>query len=418
MPPLHSSRRGSGSGPLPPFTQLPPMLDSAPRSPHHERTRSHSSHNLPPQQAPYHGPGQGQQQYSENLPPMQHVLHSPPLSDREREGSRSRRHDLHELAGTHDSHAHSMPPISPSADTRRVHNHQRMGPGTYINDPRGRELEREREREREWEDRDHHERDLNYSNTRQREREPSTGGMHSPPGTHRSRDYPEQHHSRAREEYYHENSGPSAIGGVYSRVSRSGTPGSGSRSASVGANDGPSRPDSRGGYFDDRSRGYRHRPPSHPEYYPNEQLVREPPARDTRPPAHYTNTNEELVREPSARDLRPPAHYTKEPLDFVHEDGRSQSRDRSGSGGFPPPPQRRESGDSGGRMREREGLDSRKKNRGEMDVDEEIEENTTASGGGGMSTYTGGGVSDERDRGLQRYHRGSGDNIEDVRMGP
>lgn len=381
MPPMHSSRRGSASAPdgrqLPPFAQLPPMLDAAPRSPHshHERTRSH---NIPAQQAPYHlGPVQG---HPDSLPPMQHVMHSPPLSDREREPSRSRRHDLHELAGTHDPHAS----ISPTAETRRIHNHQRMGPGTYINDPRSRDLERERE----WEERELRERELNYSNTR---REPSTG-MHSPPAVHRPREYPEQHHSRMREEYY-DPSGPS--GGAYSRVSRSGTPGSGSGSASVGANEVPSRPNSRGGYFDDRSRGYRLRPvnPGHP----------------TKESEFYEDGRSNRLR-PSTKEQE---FYANE--DFAREDGRSQSRDRSGSGGFPPPPQQhREPADPGSRMREGN-KDSRKK-RGEMDVDEEIEEATSGSAAG-MPSYPGG-VSDERDRGMQRYHRGSGDNIEDVRMGP
>ncbi|KIK67763.1 hypothetical protein GYMLUDRAFT_68787 [Collybiopsis luxurians FD-317 M1] len=370
MPPLH--RRGSSNAAdnrqLPPFNQLPPMLEQEASSPtayiHDSQERSHShsssrSRNLPPQQPPYHlGPGQGPQpqQYNDNYPPMQHVLHSPPLSEREREGSRSRRHDLHELAGTHDPHGHPIGPISPTGgDTRpRIHNHQRMGPGTYIN-----------REDREWEqERDPRERELNYSNARQRERDPNAGPMRSPSGVHRSRapsgiDYPEQHHipsSRAREEYYHDPaSGPSGAnngggGGAYSRVSRSGTPGSGSGSNSAGgANEIPSRPNSRGGYFDERSRGYRLRP---------------------------VNSGHPTGEEPT--------------IDFVHEDGRSQSRDRGGSGGFPP--QHRESSDLGGRMRE-----SRKNSR-EMEVDLEME--ASATGGG------------------KRYRRASGDNIEDVRMGP
>ncbi|KAJ3782401.1 hypothetical protein GGU10DRAFT_363937, partial [Lentinula aff. detonsa] len=402
MPPIQSSRHPSGSGSdgrqLPPFTQL---LDQ-PRSPHsHPHPDSHDrlrSHNLPPQQTPYHfGPVPGHQ-YAESLPPMQHVLHSPPLSDREREGSRSRRHDLHELAGTHDAHAHahSMPPLSPSLDNRsstRIHNHQRLGPGTYINrdDPRSREIERERERE--WErERDVRERELNYSNARQRERDSVAGGMRSPPSVHRTRpssssmDFPEQQQhiasSRMREDYYHETGlGPGGAsgggsGGIYSRVSRSGTPGSGSGSTSAGGNDGPSRPDSRNGYFEDRSRGYRLRPV-------NSGLP----------------TNEEQT------------------LDFVHEDGRSQSRDRSSATGVGFSSQHHESADSGGRVisrRERENKDAKSRNRGEMDIDTEDEPAGAIST---MSTYAGG-ISDERDRGAKRYHRGNGDdNIEDVRMG-
>ncbi|KAJ3722633.1 hypothetical protein C8R42DRAFT_667453 [Lentinula raphanica] len=400
MPPMHSSRHGSTSGSdgrqLPPFTQF---LDQ-PRSPHthprhdsHERTRSH---NLPPQQAPYHlGPAQGHH-YADSLPPMQHVLHSPPPSDREREreGSRSRRHDLHELAGTHDvhAHAHSMPPISPSVDSRasgRIHNHQRLGPGTYINrdDQRSREIERERERE--WEQ--ERDRELSYSNTRQREREPVAGSIRSPLSVHRTRtssamDYPDQHHipsSRMREEYYHDSPlGPSGAsaggsGGIYSRVSRSDTPGSGSGSNSAVGNDVPSRPDSRSGYFEDRSRGYRLRP---------------------------VNSGIPTNEEPG--------------LDFVHEDGRSQSRDRIGATGVGFPPQHHESADSGGRVdsrRERESKEAKRKNRVDMDVDtEDIPSGATITV---MSSYPGG-MSDERDRGVQRYHRNGEDNIEDVRMGP
>ncbi|KAJ4479240.1 hypothetical protein J3R30DRAFT_2737127 [Lentinula aciculospora] len=383
---LPSSRHSSSLGPdgrqLPPFTQF---LDQ-PRSPHshshhdgHERTRSQSSRsrNLPLQQAPYHlGPIQGHQ-YADSLPSMQHVLHSPPVSDREREGSRSRRHDLHELAGTHDTHSHSMPPLSPveSRSSSRIHNHQRLGPGTYINrdDHRSREMERERE----WEQ----ERESNHSNARQRERD---GGMRSPPALHRTRapsamDYPEQQHmssSRAREEYYHETTlGPSGTssgsGGIYSRVSRSGTPGSGSGSNSAGANE--SRPDSRSGYYDDRSRGYR---------------------------LHHINAGPPTNEEPT--------------LDFVHEDGRSQSRDHSSATGAGFPAQHRESADSGGRVdsrRDRESKDSKRKNRGDMEID--TEDGAT----GVMSSYTGG-MSDERDRGAKRYHRGTDDHIEDVRMGP
>ncbi|KAF5393041.1 hypothetical protein D9757_001282 [Collybiopsis confluens] len=304
IPPLH--RRGSGnasdSRQLPSFNQLPPMLDQPPPSPHshhhlesHERTRSHSSsrsRNVLPQQSSYHH-GPHPPQYPDSYPP---VHHSPPLSEREREGSRSRRHDLHELAGTHEGHGHPMGPISPTADARprSIHNHQRLGPA-YVNRD---EWEQDRERE------------LNY---RQRDRDPNGGPtQHSPPSLHRSRapsgmDYPEQQHhipsSRAREEYYRDpSSGPS--GGAYShaRVSRSGTPGSGSGSTSAGgggggggANDIPSRPDSRGGgggggYFDERStRSYKFR--------------------------HVNAGREEGV------------------LDFVHEDGRSQPRDR-GAGGL------------------------------------------------------------------------------------
>ncbi|KAJ3808970.1 hypothetical protein F5876DRAFT_44927 [Lentinula aff. lateritia] len=392
--PPPSSRHGSGSGSesrqLPPFTQFLDQPRSPRSHPHpdsHQRTRSQSSssrsHNLPPQQAPYHISNVQGHQYGDSLPPMQHALHSPPLLDREREGSRSRRHDLHELAGTHDAHAHSMPPLSPSVDSRssaRIHNHQRLGPGTYINrdDPRSHEMDRERDWEQE---RDIRDRELNYSNARQRERDPVVSSMRSPPPVHRrapsAMDYHDQHipSSRAREEYYHENSvgsgglGGGGSGGIYALVSRSGTPGSGSGSNSAGANEGPSRPDSRSSYFEDRSRGYRFR---------------------------HVNAGLPTNEEPT--------------LDFVHEDGRSQSRDRSSATGVGFPPQHRETVDAVGRMdlrRDRESKDAKRKIRGDMDVD--TEDGPT----GVMSSYPGG-ISDERAG--KRYHRD--DNIEDVRMGP
>ncbi|KAF5359024.1 hypothetical protein D9758_004854 [Tetrapyrgos nigripes] len=212
---------------LPPLSHLPPPPASPPRS-----------------RPSYHV-------YPENLPPMQQMNYSP--------DSRSRP---------------APPPLSPSA---RVHNHQRLGPGTYINEPR--ERERDRDRDMEW-DRER-EREIAYSR-QQREH-----ASHSP--TVHSRSHYQDHHmssSRIREHeasaYYHETSGPS---GNYppptsaARVSRSDTPGSGSGSGSGGV-DIPSRPDSRGPYLE---RPFRLRP----------------------------------VEDP--------------PLDFVHEDGRTAqatSRDR------------------------------------------------------------------------------------------
>ncbi|KAJ7752811.1 hypothetical protein DFH07DRAFT_1031480 [Mycena maculata] len=316
----HSSRRGSlPGGPEPRQLQfmqhLPPVQQDPHRghaqihnSPHmhhpnasHERARSQSRG-----RAPVYHPHPQQYPDVQQVQQQQHPLHSPPLSER----GHSRRHDLHELAGPHvDSrarHQNSIPPLSPSSDARsgRVHSHQRMGPGTYINrdDMLDRDRDRELERTRDWE----------------RERERGRGrDMRSPPMVHRSSrpamdraEYPDPHAAapRRREDqsYYAERR-------VYSR---SNSAGSASRSGSP-VGEAPSRPDSRTQFYEpDRARSFR---------------------------------------------LRPVAHA--EEVDFVHEDGRPQLRDRNGGGG---------GGGGGGYAPEpsRPPLDSRKRSRNDMDVDD------------------------------------------------
>ena len=147
-------------------------------------------------------------------------------------------------------------------------------------------------------------------------------------------------------------------------LSRSGTPGSGSGSGSgIGIGDGPSRPDSRTQFYDhDRPRSYRLRPVNQPN----------------------------------------------EDVDFVHEDGRSQSRDRGsgGGGGAFPSEQSRPS------------LESRKRSRNDMEIDAE---NDVADGPAGAERISYIGHMPE-DRGSKRYHhrdhpsRGV-DSQEDDRMG-
>ncbi|KAK7060380.1 hypothetical protein VNI00_001145 [Paramarasmius palmivorus] len=192
-PPLPTIRQNSGNGGererdrhLPPPMQLPPMQMAAdghapPPSPplpaahSHERSRSHSSSSRSRQN--YHGPGYDTPR---DLPPMHHF--SPPLAERERERER-RRSDLHDLAAA-----------------APVHNHQRLGPGTYINrddevmrdrersrdEVNLRELERERDRE-EWERERAREREIDREYERERE---LARQQHSPVTMHRRRPPP------------------------------------------------------------------------------------------------------------------------------------------------------------------------------------------------------------------------------------
>lgn len=410
---IHSPRRTPSGHEsvrhLPPMSHLPPIQQqydggghshphahtSPPMHPHAgvppERTRSHSSSRSRSNQGPpqaYHPGHIHPQQFPESLPPVQHVMHnSPPLSERERE--RSRRHDLHEISGSHnDPHAsgrHQTPmaQMSPRAhpsDTRpsRMHAHQRMPTGPYMN--RDEHQERlEYERERDWErEREQRERDRERDRLRDHARptrdhaRPTreiSSSVHSPLSAHRPRqptergEFPEHHASaRVREDsnYYHDK--PAAAG--YPIVSRSGSPGSGSGSGN-GAGEGPSRPESRSQAYE-QERRFRLRP----------------------------------VGQPGGGEE-----------DFTHEEGRSQSRDHSGGGG------------GGGNYllaeQSRLGIDSRKRVRNDMDVDSENDVNEGPGGSGGL--YSTGRLQD--DRTSKRYHREhaqrrSTDNHEDSRMGP
>lgn len=406
----------------------------------HDRGRSQSSrpHQPPPQNYPS-VPGQ---QYSEPLPPVQRVLHSPPPhSDRDRPPRR--------IEGNEYPHAHNEPhlqhsrhpsQVSPplhSADTRmssgRVHAHQRLGPGTYINReesiPRQYELEREKGRERDsrgdWE-------------RETRGREPSSGrdinpNIHSPHAAHRrpppSSEYPEHPHShhphqaqslppRLREEqvYYHEGNPYPSV-----HVSRSDTPGSGSGSGN-GAGEEPSRPDSRTQFYEhqDRNRpSYRLRPVSQSN---NEDLefvghddVRSQSRDPTNAPPHPSSSVAA-----AAAGVHAPASGTN--------NGTSGSAAIGGGGGnnytsAPPPPG---SGIShAAAMSERAQTPSRietsrkrSRNEMEMDVDNENDvgsggvdtgsrRNTPGPGFAGAAAGSGGGLqAEDRDRGSsKRYQR-------------
>lgn len=244
-----------------PQASSPPIHHAHPNSASaHDRGRSQSSR--PHQPSTQNYPGVPGQQYPDPLPPVQRVLHSPPPhSDRDRPPPR--RIEGNEYPPSHnESHLqHSRHPsqLSPhlhSSDTRttsaRVHPHQRIGPGAYINRedsiPRQYDLEREKGRERD--SRGDWERDP-------RGREGGGRDIHSPHTTHRRPEYPDHSHShyphqaqgstpRLRDEqvYYHEgNPYPS----VHTSRSDSGS-GSG-----IGA-EGPSRPDSRTQFYEQQDR--------------------------------------------------------------------------------------------------------------------------------------------------------------------
>lgn len=176
----------------------------------------------------------------DTLPPTHAHGHSrsSSLSGEGQVEQRSRRHDIHELAGQHGhSNIHhprveipvsNLPP-SPTAMTSpthgRLHNHQRMGPGMHLHRPQDRDpeltrqllAEREREKERE------REREIEYLERRAREEEELSQLMPLPSWT--------------REEQ------PSLSGpGVSRDRSRSDTPASGG--AASGGGGGTSRPDS------------------------------------------------------------------------------------------------------------------------------------------------------------------------------
>ncbi|KAF8622204.1 hypothetical protein AX15_007308 [Amanita polypyramis BW_CC] len=266
----HSPRRSSsGHDPtrLPSLQQLPSMPIEIPRThslppshtspslhhshvlPSNERSRSHRSshsHGLPPSQ-PY-VPSPNQQPYPENRTPIQHTQ-SPVLSERER----PRRHDIHDANDLHKLTRHQTPAaqLSPSllsADVRpssRVHNHQPMGPGTYLG--RDDHDQQDIEREREWE--------------RSRELNRNHSSRMSPPLLHRSRsalergEHPEHYLSRAREDtgYYHE---PPVNYPIHHHPDSPG-PGSGLRDGQ--------RPDALArDYETERPRSYRLRPVSQP----------------------------------------------------------------------------------------------------------------------------------------------------------
>ncbi|KAJ7094465.1 hypothetical protein B0H15DRAFT_829690 [Mycena belliarum] len=255
--PHHSARRGSASGPEPRQLQfmphMPPVqadphrthapIHASPRTQHpsasHERAHSPSRARGHPPPPVYHPHPQPYPDVPQAPPP----LHSPPLSER----GRGRRHDIHELTAAHTRHPASMPPLSPPGDARSgagsaIHNHQRIGPGTYVNrdDFLDRERDIQRDRERDW-DRD-----------RDRGR-PRDAPMRPPPAVHRARpgEYPDPHapppppQSRRRDDAAY----PAPPGRRGYSPASTGSPRSASRSP---AGDPPAR--------DERERAFRLRP--------------------------------------------------------------------------------------------------------------------------------------------------------------
>ncbi|KAF9263719.1 hypothetical protein L218DRAFT_959242 [Marasmius fiardii PR-910] len=377
--PLHSSRQsssGSDTRQLPPLA-LPPMqaLEGPPsplsRSHHdspsmHERTssRSHSSsrtrvHQQPPPQAYHHAPAHPQQY--ENLPPMHHhALHSPSLSERER-----RRHDIHDMEPSRAPPPHSptQEPARSSSSNRDRHNHQRLGPGTYINreDQAVRDREqRDYERVREWEL--ERERETAYRDANSRSHQQQHHGHHSasPPAVHRSlrqQPPPPPPHSRMRDEQGYYLDIPPGGG----KVARSDTPGSG------GSGHGPS-PDS---------------PRGAGSQYPPYELDRQRPYK-----------------------LQP----VGESMEYVHPEERSPSQsriDRNGGGGSGPiyTPS-----DNGNRKEKR----PRNEAGATMDVDNGAYLAEDSPTGSGSKSYP---HHQDRERGLKRYQPRGSDSLEDVRMG-
>ena len=371
MPPVHQYENTRGH-PHSNSHASPPIHHSHPPS-SHTRNRSHSSSHsyIPPHS--YRGGGPTHRhQFPEGLPPAQQAMHSPPLSDRER----PRRNDHHEYAPQGDPHAyghrqphHQMSPRTQTTEGRssdRLHSHQRMGSVYNRESPHDRR--RELERESDWEIEERRRRDprtFHFGTEAAPHIHEAIPNSYSPPPSHKSRPPSDRgnfdHHAafRGREDqgYYQDIHAPSA----YPRLSRSGTPASGSASGSgAGITEVPSRPDSRAQYHERAS--FRLRPVSQPN----------------------------------------------EDNDFIHDDGRlhnrtSTDRGAAGVGGgsnFATPEQSRTP------------LDSRKRTRNDIDSDNDV-------GDGPSGLYSTGRL--QEDRGSKRYHREhprpSVDNHEDNRKG-
>lgn len=400
---LHSPRRISSGhdsggrhhlpamGPMPPVhqyenTRAHPHSNSHASSPihhshppsSHTRNRSPSRSHIPLQS--YRSGGTSHRhQFPESLPPAQQTLHSPPLSERER----SRRNDHHDYVGPqgefhaydHRQPHHQLSPRTQPVDGRpsdRLHTHQRLG---AYNREGPHDRRREPERESEWELEERRRRDprsvLFGSETLGHE--PIPNSYSPPPPPHKSRLSPDRGHyelhaaSRSREDqgYYQDIHAPSG----YPRLSRSGTPASGSGRSGSGSGAGPtempSRPDSRAQYHErDHPRSFfRLRPVSQPS----------------------------------------------DDIDFVHEDGRLQNRtssDRSAAVAT-----------SGSHFamseQSRTSLDSRKRSRNDVDSDNEVGDGPS----GGAGPFPTGRL--QEDRSSKRYHREhprqSVDNHEDGR---
>ena len=360
MPPVHQYENTRGH-PHSNSHASPPIHHAHPPS-SHTRNRSHSSSHshIPPQS--YRGGGPSHRhQFPESLPPGQQTMHSPPLSERER----SRRNDHHEYAGPQgEPHAydhrqphHQSSPRTQTTEARssdRLHTtHQRLGPAYNREGPHDRR--REPERESDWDLEERRRRDPRtflFGTEAAPHVHEAIPNSYSPPPSHKSRPPPDRgnydHHGapRSREDqgYYQDLHAPSG----YPRLSRSGTPASGSASGSgAGVTEVPSRPDSRGQYHE---------------------------------------------RDPRSSFRLRPVPQANEDIDFVHEDGRLQNRtstDRTAGGG----------GNFAMSEQNRPTLDSRKRSRNDIDSDNDVGDG--ASGGGGL--YSTGRL--QEDRGSKRYHR-------------
>ncbi|KAF8213876.1 hypothetical protein K438DRAFT_2009021 [Mycena galopus ATCC 62051] len=288
-PPAHMTRRSSAGGPPGHFMPHIPGPD-----PH---ARQHTSPHMQQHPRPHNLERSPSRSRHPGAPP---IYHPHLLTPRQRslldEGFR--------------------PPLSPPSDARGargIHNHQRIGPGTYVNrDDRDREAWDARERERDW-DRD--------------QREPAYRRYEQPQA--RRRDEQPQYH-------------PPAPQRVYSR-SNSVDSGSGSASGAADDNMDNSRPGSRGR--------------EGAQFYGNE---RESEARRTsfrlRPVAAQPAEEVDFVHE----DGRQPPQVTsaRESIRESLREERERERERNG-GGYAPP----ETTPSGGR----------KRGRNDMDVDDEGE---------------------------------------------
>ncbi|KAH7887529.1 hypothetical protein F5I97DRAFT_1861075 [Phlebopus sp. FC_14] len=391
----HPSASAHDARQLPPLSQLTPIqhLEHPRNHPHSQahsphlpslsngsdsRSRPHSSssrhrgHQIPTQ-----GPSQGyhptaiphpQQYPPEAMAPAQQGLHSPTLHERER----ARRRDLEHSSQNSDpyphgrqqmshgsSHSSLVSPTSTRGSSTRVHNHQRVGPGTNINHPPEFEHERELDRERVWSRQHEHD---PYDREPMREYNSATVRA-SPPPHPRPRpdreyqDHPPSYRLREEHVYAREPMGQ----GMYGRSSRSDTPGSGSGSASGHGVPGEvqSRHDN-----------------NHPQYYDRER------------PRPY-----------APRPVNPHQHPNEE-LDFVHEDGMSYGRERDRIGGsFLLGEQHRPPLES-----------SRKRSRNDMEVDgaNDVAASPAGdnnSGGGTESSRYGGGGHRADDRGSKRLHQ-------------
>lgn len=210
--PIHSPRQAVHDAPR---HHLPPL---APTHPHPHDPRAAPQHSPPARAAPRNTFYRGAPHHYDSAPPPQ-------------------RRDEYGAGDPHPNYErHSVhPPLSPRAHPveRRVHAHQRLGPGTYI----GRDdyPEPYHDRERDWDQRD-----------REREREP----RHRPRSSEYAREAPPMHSphmgggGRSSREYDAHAPPPPPPGAYYHeqqpaygapRLARADTPGSGSASGSGGA---------------------------------------------------------------------------------------------------------------------------------------------------------------------------------------